>query len=311
MRRRPRSAWADFLLTIAVISLWFLLVKPAHALSARLTHDGGNGNARRAALSDSLELEEAAEHWGYTVFARRDDFTGDRTLTNAAAIISAGKRFGDHSFYLGLGAHFRQQKLNSKPVEAPAILPAAGFAWHHHSFRAEVSASEKMTRSGLAFLIRSAIPFELNADFEYLDSQPYRFSANVFAFVSRHGGLIAGYEPVSVRGRAGLWLKPMENLQLRSLTRFAPGSETFWEFSLGFSFDTAREPAAAETLRVAAVEKEPVTAKKPKTVPAFATLVKWGLTPVEALRFAREKEICNLSAGAQAALKRHHWECRA
>lgn len=297
---------ADFLLTVAVILLWLLLTKSPHALGARLTHDGGNGNATRSVQSQSLELEDGGDEWGYAVFARRDALSGDRTLTNAAAVISAGKRFGSHQFYLGLGAHFRQQKLNARTSEAGEFLPAAGLGWHHDDFRIDIAASQQMTRSALSFLMHAGIPFELSSEFEYLYSQPYRWSANVFAFVSRYGGLILGYEPQAERSRAGLWLKPMENLQLRSLARLQAGSETYWEFSLSYTFETVHEKTLPAPLKI----KPAVTKKKlPQSVPAFATLVKWGLTPVEALRYAREKNVCTLSAHAQAALARHNWEC--
>jgi hypothetical protein len=196
---------ADFLLTVTVALLWLLPAK-SHALSARLTHDGGNANALRPALSDSLELEDGTDHWSYTVFARHDALSGDRTLTNAAVILSAGKRIGDHQFSLGLGAHFRQQKLNARTADPADFLPAAGFGWQHEAFRLDIIAAERMTRSAFSFLAHAGIPFELGTEFEYLFSQPYRWSANLFAFVSRYGGLILGYEPVSVRGRAGQWL---------------------------------------------------------------------------------------------------------
>jgi hypothetical protein len=314
MGNKPsRGRWngfADFLLTIAVAAIYLVLARPGHALQARLTHDGGNGNANRAALSDSLEVEDATEHWGYTVFARRDDLSDDRTLANAAALMQAGKRFGGHAFYLGLGAHFRQQKLNARSAEPADFLPAAGLSWHHDLFRTDVAASAKMTRAALAFLVQAGIPLELNTEFEALYSQPYRWSANVFAFVSRYGGLILGYEPVSVRARAGLWLKPLEHLQLRSLMRISPGVETYWEFSLSYSIQVDHSDPAEPVLKTTPAEKKIAAPKKPQTVPAFATLVKWGLTPVEALKYAREKDICSLSASAQAALKRHHWECR-
>lgn len=304
-----RSGLVDFFLTVTVVLLWLLLSKPGHALNARLLHDSANANATRSASSAALELEDATDSWSYTVFARRDDFAGDRTLTNAAALVSAGKRFGDHNFYLGLGAHFRQQKPNARLAEAADFMPALALAWHHAAFRTDISGSQKMTRTSLAFLIHAGIPFELSSEFEYLESQPYRLSANLFAFVSRYGGLIAGYEPLAVRGRAGFWLKPLESLQLRSLMRFAPGRETYWEFSVAYSFDISHKEAAAAPAIQTEAKPEVQKNKRPKTVPAFATLVKWGLTPVEALRFAREKDICSLSAPAQAALKKHRWEC--
>ncbi|MFO1469404.1 MAG: hypothetical protein U1F27_00025 [Turneriella sp.] len=56
--------------------------------------------------------------------------------------------------------------------------------------------------------------------------------------------------------------------------------------------------------------KEVKRPPKQRHAPAFATLVKWGLTPVEALRFAREKDICKLNAASQAILLKHRWECR-
>jgi hypothetical protein len=306
-----RSGLVDFFLTVTVMLLWLLLSKPGHALSARLLHDSANANATRAASSAALELEDASDSWSYTVFARRDDFAGDRTLTNAAALVSAGKRFGDHNFYLGLGAHFRQQKPSARPAEPADFMPALALAWHHSAFRTDISGSQKMTRAALAFLMNVGIPLELGSEFEYLESQPYRLSANLFAFVSRYGGLIAGYEPLAVRGRAGFWLKPLESLQLRSLMRFAPGRETYWEFSVAYAFDINHPEAPIAPAIQTETKPEVPKNKKPKTVPAFSTLVKWGLTPVEALRFAREKDICNLSAPAQAALKKHRWECHA
>jgi hypothetical protein len=291
--------------------LWLAVARPAHALTARLGYDGGNANAARAADSATLEMDHLEAHWGYAVYARRETLPRDRTLTNASAFGTAGGTLEGHSFFLGLGAHFRQQILQGRSSEIPGFLPAAAFFWRHDVFHTEIAASEKMSRAALAILFTAGIPWEISGDFEYLDSQPYRWSLNAFAFVSRYGGLIVGYEPLALRGRAGVWLSLQESLQLRSVVRFTPGLESFWEFSLQFTFDVQTVPREQAAAAVAAVQYQEKSAPlKSKTVPAFGTLVKWGLTPVEALKLTREKNICALSAASRAALKKHHWECR-
>jgi hypothetical protein len=121
--------------------------------------------------------------------------------------------------------------------------------------------------------------------------------------------LITGYEPLAQNTRAGLWFKPLEGLNARFLARLNPQNATQWELSLSYQIDSIA-PAAAEKLPARAELKEDKRPRKPRQAPAFGTLVKWGLTPVEALRFAREKDACKLTAASQAVLSKHHWECR-
>lgn len=301
---------AEFFLVIVLYLLWLAAANPTHGLNARLGYDGGNANATRAADNATLEMEHLETHWGYAVYGRREALPRDRTLTNASAIGMAGGTLEGHSFFVGLGAHFKHQVIQSRSSGTPGILPAAAFFWRHDAFHTEIAASEKMTRSAMAFLFTAGIPWEIGSDFEYLDSQPYRWSVNAFAFISRYGGLIVGYEPLAFRGRVGAWFSLQDSLQLRSVVRFAPALESFWEFSLQFTFDVQTASPQHAGAAVAALQyQEKSVPVKTKTVPAFGTLVKWGLTPVEALKLTREKNICALSANARAALKKHHWEC--
>lgn len=280
-----------------------------HAFYGRIAHDTANADGSRKALSESIEIDENMQRAGFLLFARREQILADRTLTNALALATANARFPGHTFQFGLGTHFRQQALLNKPPEPGLFAPAVGLVWSTAAFRGEIGGAEKFMRASLSVLANIGVPVEFHSDFENAFSQPVRWSTNVFFHLSSHGGLITGYEPLAQKTRAGLWLKPLESLTARFLARLNPQAETQWEFSLSYQADTSA-PSLKET-RPARVElKEEKRPKRPKQAPAFATLVKWGLTPVEALRFAREKDICKLDAASQAALSKHHWECK-
>jgi hypothetical protein len=275
----------------------------------RIAHDSANADGSRAALSESLEVDEHFAGAGFLLFARREQIINDRTLTNAIALATANARFPGHLFQFGAGTHFRQQALGNRPAEPGLFAPAVGFAWTTSSFRGEIAGAEKFLRASLSVLTTPALPVEINSDFENAFSQPIRWSANIFVHLSSHVGLITGYEPLAQNTRAGLWFKPLEGLNARFLARLNPQNATQWELSLSYQIDSIA-PAAAEKLPARAELKEDKRPRKPRQAPAFGTLVKWGLTPVEALRFAREKDACKLTAASQAVLSKHHWECR-
>lgn len=275
----------------------------------RVAHDTANADGTRTALSESLEVDEQVSATGFLVFARREQIINDRTLANAIALATANVRFPGHLFQFGAGTHFRQQALGNRTAEPGLFAPAVGFAWTTAAFRGEVAGAEKFLRTSLSILTTFWLPIEFNSDFENAFSQPIRWSANLFVHLSSHVGWITGYEPLAQRTRAGLWFKPIDGLNARFLARLNPQTETQWEFSLSYQFDSV--PAAGMEKMPSRVElKEEKRPKKPRQAPAFATLVKWGLTPVEALRFAREKDPCKLSSTSQAVLSKHRWECR-
>lgn len=289
-----------------------LLPYSLNALRARMVHDTGNASASRAAASDAAEVEQRHERIAYSIFARRDMLTGDRQLLNAQALVYAALPVEAHSFRFGLGSHYRQEKLERRVADAGSFYPAVGISWLHPVFHAEVSGSEYLTRSAVSFLLRLAVPVEFNTDFEYLFSQPYRWSANAFAFVSRHVGLIFGYEPLAVRARAGFWLAPVDSLQLRALARLGMHGDTYWEFSLGYTLASSPGAVTTETPAIRTAETKVWQKKRrlPKEVPAFGILVKWGLAPAEALKFSRDKDACALNASSRTILQRKNWGCR-
>lgn len=276
---------------------------------ARIAHDTANADGSRQALSESIEIDEHRSMTGFLLFARREQMLKDRTLTNALALATANARFPGHLFQFGLGTHFGQQALTGRLPEPGLFAPAVGFVWNNAAFRGEISGAEKFTRATLSVLTTIGLPVEFNSEFENAFSQPFRFSANTFVHLSTFVGFIAGYEPLARQARAGLWIRPIESLAARFLARLSAQNETQWEFSLSYQAEAAasayKEPAPAKVSL-----KEETRPKRPRQAPAFATLVKWGLTPVEALRFAREKDICKLSAAAQNVLSKHNWECR-
>lgn len=285
-------------------------------LSVRLQRDTGNAAASAPVQGDQLEASGSSGAISYNVYARRDDFAGDRSLLNAAALAYSGFTVEEHRFGFGLGSHYRLEKLQRLRAGQGDFYPALGFFWSHPLFRADLSGSEYLTRVSVSGLIDLGLPVELNCDFEYLHSQPYRWSANAFLFVSRYGGAIAGYEPLSQRLRAGFWVAPAKALRLSALTRFGAG-ETFYELALSFQFDDTAQPQGelpGYHANADQPEKDDAPKKSqrrtPRNVPAFAVLVKWGLSPVEALKFTREKDACALSERAQRTLAAKNWGCR-
>ncbi|MFO1524591.1 MAG: hypothetical protein U1F16_01320 [Turneriella sp.] len=290
---------------ILFVSL-ILATNAAMAFYGRINHGTANADASRRALSDSIELEDNGGKIGYAVFARRDQIISDRTNTNALGIAVLPVRFPGHEFRFGLGAHFHQQALVSRRAEPGSFSPAGLIGWNAESFRLEVAGGEKFLRAAAALLFDFAVPIEFGSDFEQAFSQPYRWSVNAYGHLMRYGGLIAGYEPLSARARTGFWLKPVEGLQISTIARLSTGTTAEWEFALSYQFTAPPgEAHSAPTTKIKGPEH-----KRERKSPAFATLVKWGLTPVEALRFTREKDACSLGAASQAILNKHHWECR-
>lgn len=279
-------------------------------VTARLAHDGGSADASRRAASESVELENTSGYMAVIIFARRDAFAADRNLTNVLALAGAGVDFEGHRFQFSLGSHYRHERLNVRQNTPGSFYPAVGFLWSHAVFRSEVVASEFATRTSQSFLIEFGLPLEFNSEFEYLHSQPYRWAAQIYAHLSTYGGLILGYEPLSTSARAGAWLSPIESLKLRTVARFAGSGETYFEISLQYSLDIS-QATESQTLEPFVKKRSRVKLRRlPQKVPAFATLVKWGLSPVEALRFTREKDACALSESARASLARKNWGCR-
>lgn len=288
----------------------------AHAATARYQRDSGNADGRQKIAGDQIEATQRSGAMAYSVYTRRDAFTNGQTLLNAAALAYAGVASEEHHFGFGLGSHYRHER--GERQKAPGeFYPALGFFWSHPRFRLDLSGTEKLTKIALSALFAIALPVEFNTDFEALASQPYRWSVNAFVFVARYGGLIAGIEPLAERARAGFWLAPTESLRMSALARFSSG-ETFWEFALSFALDNPQQghllselPANAdeqveEKTNKVQSERE---RKKPKQVPAFALLVKWGLAPTEALKFTREKDACALSNDARKKLAAKNWIC--
>lgn len=285
-------------------------VSSAFALTARLGHETGNADAARPVAAETLDLENVSGPFAFTAYARRDALATDRNLTNAIALAAAGFELEGHRFQFALGSHYRHEKLSARQNSPGSFYPAFGFLWSHAVFRSELVGSQYVTRASGSFLLELPVALELNSEFEYLHSQPYRWSTQVFAFVSKYGGLILGYEPLNERARLGAWLAPTQGIRLSALARFASAGETFLEFSLQYSLDIT--PAVANHEAEPFVPKAPRVKKRrlPQKVPEFSTLIKWGLTPVEALRFTREKDACALSQSARASLARKNWGCR-
>lgn len=292
----------------AFIALCILATSPGSTdWDGRIGHDTANASAKKPAQGEALSLTYSEPSWRYALFARRDVLSSDRNLLGAAAIAQRGLHFGGNSLYLGVGTHFGRVEVFGQPVQA-RFSPAAGLHWQSPGLSLEIVGSERLTRAEAAFLVNFALPLELRSFFEYVESQPYRWSVDILAHVSRYGGLIAGFEPIASAPRAGLWFRPVENLSLRALSRVPLGGEVYFEFALAYAWKDT--PAAGAAVRIEEAPALPPKARPETKIPAFATLVKWGLAPVTALKLAREKNICSLDPNSRAILARHHWECR-
>lgn len=279
-----------------------------HSFYGLVSHDTANADGRRPALSEHIELEDYRGAVGFLAYARREQILTDRTLTNALTLAAARADFPGHSFHFGLGAHYRQLALGSRKSEPGIFSPAVGFTWSASAFRAEIAGAEVFQRAAFSYLAQLALPIEFGSDWENASSQPMRWSLNAYFHLSTHVGFIAGYEPLAAHARAGLWVSPVEGFSARCLARIHAQLGAQWEFSLSYQLENSASPVVQPP--AVPTQTSPVQTRKAKTTPAFATLVKWGLSPVEALRFVREKDVCALSAAAQSALQKHRWECR-
>lgn len=295
---------------LLVASSWLFNSSSVFALTARLGHETGVAAATGRSPAETLDLENISGPFAFTAYARRDQLGTERNLTNVFALAGVALDLEGHRFQFSLGSHYRHEKLNARQKAPGSLYPAVGFLWSHAAFRSEIAASEFATRSSQSFLLEAWLPFEVNSEFEYLDALPYRWATQIFVHLSTHGGFILGYEPLSASPRAGAWLAPVDSLTLRTVAGFARSGETYFEFSLQYSLDTTNvgQSAGNEPFLPRQPLKKP--RRLPKKVPAFATLVKWGLSPVEALRFTREKDACALGATARTALARKNWGCR-
>lgn len=296
--------------SVALILLAVLLSTPSWSFEARLGHDMGNAAAAKSAASDFFSLSKVTTPWRYRLLGRRDELLGDRTLLNAAAIVSGGLDFSQHHLSLGLGTHFYRVQPDKSTGQAGNFLPAAGFYWHHERFDLEILGSEKLTWVTAVYRVPFVIPIGIASSFEYIESQPYRWSVDALIHLLRYGGLIAGFEPGALATRAGIWLRPVENLSLRSLSRVNLSGQTFFEFSVAYALSDEREQGPLRVSPGHEPREITVSQKAETKLPAFATLVKWGLTPVVALKLSRERNICALDQNSQAILARHRWECR-
>ncbi|HRP68559.1 MAG TPA: hypothetical protein PLY93_03425 [Turneriella sp.] len=276
-------------------------------LSAQLTHQSVDAHTS----SQTLEIEKQHENYAFSFLGQRDTLPNAQRFTNAALIASSRKNFNEHQLSLGLGAHFYQQQVRNTAAQTPNFVPAFALEWRHPRFLGSVQVSQKMTHAAIALLADLFVPVEWSSSFLSLPAQPYRWSLDAYASLFAWGGIVLGYEPITAFSRAGFFVTPSATLQARALVRMRQNGEAFAEFSLGYVFEEkSHTPLVEPTKTHAAQEKIPLR-KKERVVPRFSVLVKWGLTPVEALRLSREKNICALSINAQALLKRHKWECRA
>ncbi|MBV6492596.1 MAG: hypothetical protein LDLANPLL_00591 [Turneriella sp.] len=301
------------ILWIFALCTFFLKTQDLQAVSASFTSQQGSKTFVRR---NAAEVDESHEGYSLLLFGVRNELTPGMHTSNAAVIASAAKEFNVHRLQIGLGTHFFQQKTGSTPTTTPQILPAFGFEWRHPVFFMGIQFSERMVRAQVSFLADLFIPVEFSSGFENLPGEVNLWSFDAYAFLAKYGGVVLGYEPLQEVTRAGVWISPIENLQARALARIFSQSETYVEFSMRYSLDVfTPEERKIKNTTEDVPEKVNLTNKKNnfpknKKVPSFAILVKWGLSPVEALKLSNEKNICALSSKAQEVLKRHKWECR-
>jgi hypothetical protein len=294
---------------IVAVGVVLMATYEISALEARMTHDAGDASGTRIASSARIAVSDLSNNWGFAMLGGREALPVDRTLTSVTAVAYRSFAIEGHHFSFGLGAQYLlENQLSHRQIESET-MPAASFVWQHRAFKYDIIASEKFTHTSLSFLLRIGLPIEANSDFEYLYSQPYRWSTNLFIFLNRYAGVVIGFEPLADRTRVGIWIKTGKDLQLRSLARLRASEAAYWEFSLTFRLTqekaTASQPA---THKQEIAQRQQI--KRPKKVPSFSVLTKWGVAPIEALQLARSKDICAASDRTKVLLAQHNWECR-
>jgi len=216
--------------------------------------------------------------------------------------VAAAETFtrGDHAFSPGVGALFMVTGAGVGGESKPAL----SFKWDYPSFRFNLLGAENAATTNLTLAIDW---FALRAGADYFRTAETQLPLDIAVRPWQVFEFYIGYEPRLAHFRAGATLGWGEVVSLGATIRFAE-RESFVDFSASARLDFSK-PAltdASAILPHARIERKE---KKPREMPAFATLVKWGLTPVNALKLSREKNICALDALSRAALEKHHWRC--
>ncbi len=308
-----------------LLFLFLSTLRAIHPLSLGLDRETPSRAGKRALESSALEIKGDQEAFGF--FLRRDSGKENYAQTNALGLVHAVVKNGEQLFAFGAGVHFQHETRLNERMQNGVFSPAFAFSWTHPTFQFIFAGAERMARTSLSLLSEILLPIEWNTEYEFIDKQTPRWSFNTFVFLVSWGGLTAGFEPLTMRTRAGAWVTLADSLRLRTVVSFETTQNLLTEFSLSYTFSTEGSRPVQKRVQKERMEKDSDDERSesgrasskykkkrralPKSVPRFGLLVKWGLAPVEALKFAKTHDVCALNAASQAALARKNWRCYA
>lgn len=240
--------------------------------------------------------------------SRRDALPKARVITQATAIAAIDYSRGDHIFLPGLAAHYRESRDTNRAPQA-TVLPAFAFTWQYSAFAFTGLAGDGFLRARLQVPFELGLPMQFAATVEAAGEITYA-PIELRVDILHSLGVTLGYEPASARARAGLSLGPIEGVSLQSAFRFG-AAESTWEIAASYSLAVAslRSTPPTDASQILPQSSFRQNKKREQKVPTFAILVKWGLTPVTALKLTREKNICALDDASRAVLEKHNWKC--
>ncbi len=213
------------------------------------------------------------------------------------------------SWQLGLGAHYRAQRIAQLNVDHSHWLPAVSAAWRNSALllRGQFISAD-LFEGEVAFLRQLLVPLEFNFSYRrdalYFDGSRFSLLAYLHPQAGAGARYYAASEALSVMG----WLRPTEHLAVR-LEYHLPSAlrpVTAMEFSLEYRFGSAMQRSIRMPVRSAAVLEAPLPVQHTQhkiPAPEYAVMVRRGVAPIEALEIARANNVCVGSLAARRLLQ--------
>ena len=314
--------WHAFEYAMKIYAGLWLFPTLLQAAEIEFRHDESAAGSKQSARRDEMHYEQQATHVFADVIARKDHLEKIYDGTRLNAALGYPISLSDGKLSLGGGINYQRTEAPSTLSAETALHPAGLLCFRNSIGYFKSLISSQFGQAELSYLTKWLLPVELHALLEYQSYLPIQFISEVFVFLGSQVGLLGGYEISGARTRLGVWVSPIENLQLKLLFRISEESTSRIEFSVRSIIGEVQPSAPVNDSRSAPSELptknvSPKSIHPPqsvdhlkKTVPQFAILVRWGLTPSEALALSRDHDICKLGSVAQNKLAQHNWRCR-
>ncbi len=250
-------------------------------------------------------------------------------------LLSGGWKLSPEFSLMG-GGFFSSTRLPELEVEMGLAEPAGGFLWEQEDINAFFIASLNRQNFQISHSNYYYVPLRFSLDFLkerdeemvstvkiYLELFPgYHLSAGyqnplnkistgvVFHFHSAYEFSLEMSFPSSESPTRTLYagIQYQWGKKIRSYGDEGKSNGSFW------GFDPGQEQTTEETQKEKTLKREKrhkiINKYIPRKIPSFAVLVRWGLTPANALRFQKSGDVCGMDIRSREILGQKGYHCR-